>query len=295
MATLTGVLVTGMTRLLALLPLAGQRALGRWLGWMAWLLGTQSARVTRVNLALCFPDLDPAARRRLARRSLEHTGQLLAETGMVFHWPEDRWRKLLMAEEGQELLEGRGDRAVLILAPHFGNWEFLALYLGRYGVTALYDPPTLRQLEPLILEARSRTGATLLPIDSRGLRRFYETLAQGGVTALLPDQVPARTAGVYAEFFGVPALTMSFVHRLLGRFDVDVLLAAAIRCRGGFRVRFTALDERIRDPDPVSSARAMNEAIEALVRVDPAQYQWEYKRFKGQPRGRPSPYARVRG
>ncbi len=296
MAALIRLLVTGLIRALALLPLAAQRALGRWLGRIAWVLPTESARVTRVNLELCFPDLQPAARRRLARRSLEQTGQLLAETGVVFHWPEERWQQLLVVEEGQWLLEkARADgRAVLILAPHFGNWEFLSLYLGRYAVTALYDPPRLRQLEPLILKARSRTGATLLPIDSRGLRSFYETVAQGGVVALLPDQVPARRAGVYADFFGVPALTMTFVHRLLSRFDVEVLLASAARCSGGFRVRFAALEESIRHRDPACAARAMNEAIEALVRLDPAQYQWEYKRFKGQPRGRRSPYARRR-
>jgi Kdo2-lipid IVA lauroyltransferase/acyltransferase len=36
----------------------------------------------------------------------------------------------------------------------------------------------------------------------------------------------------------------------------------------------------------------MNRAIEQLVLADPAQYQWDYKRFKRPPPGQPYPYPR---
>lgn len=292
MERLTGPAFVLLNKALGWLSLSGQRRLGRLLGSLAWLVRSEPARITEMNLRRCFPQLDRRALKDLARSSLQHSAMLLTEMGTVFTWPVEEWRRLARSVEGEQLLAGRDGRGVLILVPHYGNWEFLALVLGQYSVTALYDPPRQPALEPLIREARSRAGATLLPIDAGGLRGFYHALRSGGVTALLPDQVPERRAGVYAPFFGVPALTMTFAHRLLRRTDARAVLGAAVRCDGGFDIRFSELDAAIRDPDPAVSAAAMNASIEALVRTDPAQYQWEYKRFKRQPRGAANPYPR---
>lgn len=293
MDRLTGLGFAALARALSFLSLAWQRRLGRWLGRLAWHLRTREARATLTNLELCFPHLDAGERVRLARASLEQTGQLLAEVGVVAHWSEPRWQALIRHVEGEELLGATGTPTpLLVLVPHFGNWEFLALYLGKRGITALYDPPRLRSLEPLIVTARSRSGATLLPIDARGLRRFFRAFQDRRPVALLPDQVPTRRAGVYVPFFGVPALTMTLAHRLIDRSHARVLLGAAVRCHDGFRIRFSTLPAELADPDPAVSAATMNRAIEALVMTDPVQYQWEYKRFKRPPPGRPNPYAR---
>lgn len=294
MGRLSGLAFAGLIRALAFLSLNGQRRLGRLLGWLAWRLRLDGERITSINLERCFPELDAAERARLSRHSLQHSAMLLTEMGTLFHWPVNDWRRLAIIVEGEELLRGTDadDRGVLILVPHLGNWEFLALVLGEYRVTALYDPPRQPALDPLIRDARSRAGATLLPIDASGLRRFYQALKDGGVTALLPDQVPDRNAGVYAGFFGSPALTMTFAHRLLRRTGARVVLGAAIRVYDGFRVTFREVDDAIRDADPVVSATAMNEAIASLVRETPAQYQWEYKRFKRPPPGTSDPYLR---
>jgi Kdo2-lipid IVA lauroyltransferase/acyltransferase len=295
-AALIAPLFSAAVRALSFLSLSGQRRLGRWLGRLMWLAGIHEARITRINLRQCFPELDRAARRRLARQSLEHTAMLFTETGTTFHWPVARWRELAIEIQGASLIDRarQNNQGVLILVPHFGNWEFLAMMLGEYQVTALYAPPRIRSLEPVIRASRTRTGATLLPIDASGLRGFYQALAGGGVTVLLPDQVPDRGAGIYAEFFGIPTLTMTLAHRLIRRTGAVVLLGAAIREGDGFRVCFRELDGDIAAADPAKSAAAMNHAIEELARTDPAQYQWAYKRFKRPPPGTRNPYKRRR-
>lgn len=266
--------------------------LARGLGWLSWRLNTANARVTRTNLSLCFPSATPNELDELTRCSLQHTAALLTESGMVFHWPRNRWQPLARKVEGEDLIRNAlGSRSgLLLLAPHYGNWEFLSLYLGGYGFLALYDPPRQRGLEAPILNARLRSGARFMPIDGAGLKALYQTLRSHGVAALLPDQVPAREAGVYAPFFGRPALTMTFAHRLIRRTRPAVLVCVALRIPGGFRIRIVEADAGIHDADPAVSAAAMNLSIEKLVREDPTQYQWEYKRFKRQPRGQPGIY-----
>jgi KDO2-lipid IV(A) lauroyltransferase len=279
-------------RLLSLLGLSTQRRLGRFLGRVFAAFDTESRRVTRINVDLCFPELEPAAREALVGDSLAHSAMLATELGTVYHCPPERWRDFTVDIEGEPLFETAlaGGSGVLLLVPHLGNWEFLSLMLGQLGVTALYDPPKQRALERFVVEARNRAGAHMLPIDAAGLRGFYQALAEGGLGALLPDQVPRRQAGVYADFFGRPALTMTFWHRVARRTGARVLMGAAIRRPGGFLVRIADPGPGVVDPDPTLAAAAMNAAIEAWVREDPAQYQWEYRRFRRPPPGTPNPY-----
>lgn len=286
-----------MIRVVSLLPLGFSRWAARKLAVLFWLTGSRAALITRTNLRLCYPNLGSVAIRSLMCASLAETACILAETGMLFYWPRQRWLAVARNRpdpEGVEALAKALDtgRGVLILAPHFGNWEYLALYLGQFDAAGLYEPPRLDWLDAPLRSARERSGMTLLPLDRGGLRAAYRHLRGGGCLALLPDQVPRRTAGVYAPFFGIPALTMTFAHRLIQQTRPVVLLASARRVREGFEVGFVDPGDAVYASSARASAAAMNEAIERLVREDPAQYQWEYKRFRRQPPGTPDPYPR---
>jgi Kdo2-lipid IVA lauroyltransferase/acyltransferase len=51
-------------------------AVGSAIGWLMWkTCPTAPATVVRINLAKCFPDMDPAARERLAGQSLKDIGK----------------------------------------------------------------------------------------------------------------------------------------------------------------------------------------------------------------------------
>jgi len=120
---------------------------------------------------------------------------------------------------------------------------------------------------------------------------MLQQLRQGGVVGLLPDQVPAVDAGVYANFFGKQALTINLVHRLASRHAPRVFLVCALRnASGTFDINFQELTHEIVGHSERSAAQAMNRAIEAQVVKAPEQYQWTYKRFKRPAGGGPSIY-----
>jgi KDO2-lipid IV(A) lauroyltransferase len=274
-----------VVRILGLLSLAGTQRLGKLVGDLALLAGGRLAKTTVTNLELCFPDLATAEIDALARSSLRHTGCFAAESGMLWSGA-DRWQELIVAVDGLEVIDDAGDarRGVLVLVPHFGNWELLNLFLGaHYGLTALYDRPRVASFDAVVREGRTRTGSVLLPATSGGIRSLYAALKNGGVVALLPDQVPAATAGEYAPFFGRPALTMTLAYRLATKLRPRLVLAHARRmpASAGFSLGFEALPQLETCTDAIEYLAAMNAAIERLVITDPAQYQWEYKRFKG--------------
>ncbi len=290
-----GRLFAGLLRVFAILPLRLGWFLADGLGAAAWALKTDAARVTAINLAKCFPELSSRERNALARRSLGHTWRLLIEAGPLTHWSAARLGKLLVEESDRSLVtepleQGRG---LLMLVPHYGNWEYLCYVLGGLGFVALYDPPRVAGLEALLLRSRQRFGATLVPGTPQGLRTAYRTLKAGGFAAVLPDQVPAQ-GGVHAPFFGHPALTMTLAQRLAEKSGAPVLIGTARRVRNGFAAEYTPFPTDFDLSDPVAFATALNRAIEALVADDPAQYQWEYKRFKKPPPGSPDPYPKHR-
>lgn len=286
---------------LAQLPTAAvARKLAGFVAQIMLLFDTDAAKVTRVNISLCFSDLADHEKETLVKASLQNMVLLMFEFAQMAHWPQQRLMAQILEVQGEDLLKQAyaSERGVLLLAPHFGNWELLCAFLGvNYSVAALYDTPKLAALEPAILATRQRFGGELFSIDTAGMRSVLRVLKQGKLVAILPDQVPDRSAGVYADFFGHPALTMSLVHRLIAKNNPHVIVAAVQRQKTddeyGYVVRFEPLIESVDGLDAVGCASVLNRSIELVVRRAPEQYQWEYKRFKRPPKlGKSNVYRR---
>ena len=267
----------GAAKAVSPLDVTALRRLGVVIGDLAWRLDGRSARVTRTNIDLVYADRDHAWRQRLVRESLRHTAMTLAEAVALWTWPPPRVASLLRSVEGDHRLRP----GTLVIAPHFGNWEYIGYYLNTVApLTALYQRPGSAALDRALATARGRFGTRSAADSIGGLRRIVKALQTGGLVVVLPDQVPGGGAGVMAPCFGQPALTMSLVSGLLQRVDANVVIGAVTRVEGGFSLGFEAAGDAVRDADPAISARAINAAIEAIVARDPAQYQWEYKRFR---------------
>ena len=102
---------------------------------------------------------------------------------------------------------------------------------------------------------------------------------------LLPDQEPAREGGAFAPFFGIPALTMTLVPKLVKKTRCRVVLGLAKRVRGGFELHYLDPDPRIYAEDESESLAGLNASVELVARLALEQYQWEYKRFRRRPEG----------
>ncbi|MGA7802275.1 MAG: lysophospholipid acyltransferase family protein, partial [Gammaproteobacteria bacterium] len=250
---------------------------------------------TEANLARCLQDVPARERRRLARRSLMETGKTAAESGAVWLWPPQRVMPLVREIVGEAVMEqavaqGKG---VILATPHLGSWEMSGLYAAvRFGITSLYRPPRMAELDSLIRGARERTGAHLVPTDAGGIRALYQALGRGEVIGILPDQEPAPGAGLFAPWFGVPAYTMLLLARLARKSGAPVVFIYAERLPlgRGFRLHYRPAEDGIADRDPQTAASALNRTVEACVRALPEQYQWSYRRFRHRPEGEPSIY-----
>lgn len=281
-------------KLLALLPLGALRALGSAVGLLMWLLNGRAAKVTRENIALCFPELSPAEQTTLTRQSLQETAKTAMEAGAIWRHSWEWLQGKIVAMEGDEILRAKlaDGKGVLVLAPHHGNWEVVAPYLASVAnLTAMYQPLDNPKMDELVLAGRSKLNITMAPTNRKGVMMLFKAMQGGTIVGVLPDQVPApESGGEIAPFFGQPALTMTLVQGLIQRTGCAVCSCYAERVAGGFKLVVIEADEQIYSAEPVTSVTGLNASVAACVRRAPAQYQWEYKRFRRLPEPYPKRY-----
>ena len=129
MGTLGARALLGVLWLFQHLPLAVQAALGRGLGAVLYRMAGSRRRIALRNVALCLPELDADARRRLVRDHFGWLARSLLERGLLWYASAERLKTLIHVEGDVGLAE-RSDKPVMWLVPHF-------LALDVAGVSAL--------------------------------------------------------------------------------------------------------------------------------------------------------------
>jgi KDO2-lipid IV(A) lauroyltransferase len=287
-------------QILAQIPLSWMQSLGACAGLLVWLLSPSYRKQFNRNADLA----------QLSTRSrwlaLMNTGSMVAELPWVWCRPLEQDILKHVDWVGEEHLHKafEAGKGVIVLSPHLGCWEIGAQILAaRFGplrgpMVALYRPPRKKWLAPLVEHARAREHLHTVPTTATGVREILRTLKRGGMTALLPDQVPPLGQGVWVNFLSQPAYTMTLAMKLAHQTQATVLMGWCERLPGArFRGHFypmpatsnpklteEALDRSSRaEFDITQATQAMNQAIEEMILANASQYLWGYARFK-QPR-----------
>jgi len=276
------------------LPFAAVHWLGQILGKLTWLKNGRLRRITETNIRLCFPELDPPQQAELVKTTLSETGKVILEAGKMWCGKADDTLALVQSSENEQLIreaqqQGRG---VILAIPHWGCWEIVNLYCARhYAMTTMYAAMGRAQFDQLILKGRQRTGATLALTDSSGIRAMSKALKRQELVGMLPDQSPTRH-GEFADFMGQPCYTMTLLPKLARSTNAVVIFACAKRLAdsSGFQLMFRQASQDIAQLELAAALQTMNRDIEILIRQDPQQYLWTYRRFRKRPEGVPSVY-----
>jgi KDO2-lipid IV(A) lauroyltransferase len=284
-------LAVGFLWLVRFLPLRWIAALGSGLGWLLYQFGR--GRVTRINLALCFPEKSEAEREAIGREHFRMLGRNALELGIMAFGSEAQLRRMNRLE-GIEHLTKHAGRPVIILAPHF-----VGLNMGGIRVAwelaqsaSIYSRQKNPVLDWLFLRVRSRFGNPLLVNRQEGLRAVVRTIKSGKAFYFLPDMDFGMRDSIFAPFFGVQAATITALPRLARLTGAVVVPVVTRQERDGYVARFYPAWEDYPSGDLEADVRRMNAFIEERVREIPPQYFWVHKRFKTRPPGEPSPYKR---
>ncbi|MDA0706604.1 MAG: lysophospholipid acyltransferase family protein [Proteobacteria bacterium] len=269
---------------LAVLPQAVINILARSSAWFLWQANGRLRKVTEGNLAISMPGLSEIERDDLARRSLHELCFNIMQIGRTVLWRPERLRARVTRVVGMDLLEAavaHGKGTVIIL-PHLGNWELVNMVLTKdYSVTAMYKNPKSAVFDNFVLKGRERTGMTMVPTGMSGVRALLKTLKAGEMVIVLPDQVPPKSLGEFAPFFGEMTLTMNLVTNLVQRTGATAVCCYCKRLPDGkYELRIQPAEDDLYSPESAIALAGLNRSVERCVMDCPEQYQWQYKRYK---------------
>lgn len=280
-------------RLLSRLPLRANHVLGAFLGRLVYLASPRYRWRLVDNLKASGVVANPADVGRIARTNAAEVGKGATEMAWALFRSEETVG-LVRERIGWDAVERlRSDgRPILFVTPHLGAYDIAGRYLvSQLSILALYRPHKIFWIDQLLREGRNRgaapDGTNVAPANMAGVRMVLKHLKRGGCSMVLPDQVPSRGDGEWADFFGRPAYTMTLVGRLQEATGAAIVFCYAERLAAGagFRMHMHPLEEPL-PADRQLAALKVNEAVERLIRECPTQYLWSYNRYK-RPAGAP--------
>ena len=261
--------------------------------WLLWPLLGRRRRYARRNIALCFPELDASAQRRLLRATLRATVTGMLESLRGWFAPAAALRGLVEVEGLEHLAAARADgRGVLLVTGHSPHLELGGRLLSE-ALGAPIDIVVRRNNDPCIERfidgARRRVFAdTIAKKDVRGLLR---ALSSGRLVAYAGDQ-DFNYQHAFVPFFGVQAATLAAIPELARRGNAAVLPYWFQReANGRYRLWIEPPWRDWPSGDATADAARYMAALEPVVRRHPEQYLWVHRRFKTRPPGEPDLYA----
>ncbi len=295
----------GVVALCRAMPAVVADRFGALLGWFVARVGRPRWRVVTRQLERSFPDADPRWTMSVARRCYRHLG---AEMVAMFRLSGTRARRILAQTEvvGLDVLEqarSRGDGVVLV-SGHLGNWEVgtAGLVARGYPIDIVVARQRNRLFDDYLNGARARLGMAVIPRES-ATTGVLAALRAGRTVGIMGDQ-DARDAGVFVDFFGLPAstargpavlalragATMATFHtiRLPGwrpryRIHVESLGTGSGSEHPNSRARGTGRDALDREATVAAVTQAFTRRLEEHIGRVPHQYFWMHRRWKTPP------------
>src|SRR5262249_23614688 len=204
--------------LLASLPLPVALRLAAWLGELFYAFDVRDRRIALFNLAIAFPERSLAERRRILRASCRNLGRVAAEFCHLWQLDAQHLSRTVRFADRAAWDAGiarAGQRGLVIVTAHLGNWELLAYAHGLFGhpVTLVHRPMHNSLFDRAIGAIRAAAGTR--SINKRAAaKEAIRALRQGGILAIPSDQNQTSSAGVFVDFFGKLACTTAGAARL---------------------------------------------------------------------------------
>lgn len=265
-------------RLLSYIPLRIMHGVGAAAGWAVYCSSGKFRQRWQKNCDQA--KLNPAERRAA-----------IAENGrMMFELPR-LWlgKPVSYTFNNIEVVERAyaAGRGIVFLTPHLGCFEITAQAIAerfspQYGdLTVMYRPPRQTWMIAMMRHIRERAGLKTVTTTMLGVRTMLRELRQGRAVGLLPDHVPRQGQGVWANFFGKPAYTMTLAAKLVHQTQAEMVVVWGERLSAGrgYIIHCIPLPEPLSN-DLQTAVEQINRVMEGIILTAPSQYMWSYKRYR---------------
>ena len=239
-----------------------------------------SFTVTRKNLSIAFTDLNDRELDCLAKESYKETLKSFYET--LYTWSRS-YKKIIYQTKriNNRFLFNAPikEDGLIVIALHNRSIDFMLRWISSQRPhTSLYKKIKSKLINSFVKEFREEGNCKMVETGIGGVKSILASLENNQMTCMASDQVPARGLGVYSKFFGHECYSFAHAPKLARKSNKQILLSYLSYKKGlGHIINFKKPSKDIYSDNGVD---IMNADMEHEIKKSPAEYSWEYKKFR---------------
>jgi Kdo2-lipid IVA lauroyltransferase/acyltransferase len=277
-------------RPIALLPYSMQMRLGRWIGKQLAKKSGKMQRVAQINIARCFPHLDPQQQKNLYHRNFESLGMAFMEMILAVWGSPKKLLPLLRSLQGLDAVQKtlHNKQGVILLFPHLMPMYLvghLLLLTSQLPFALMYHSPRNPALKKFMNMHLQKHCARVF--TRRQFRDMIHYLQAGQLVWYAPDLDMGKRQSIFAPFFGVEAATLVTPARLAKLTKAKIFPIGFYRREDGkgYNISIEPALDNFPSGDETHDIQRINQTMQAIVQAHPEQYLWQYPRFQTRPDG----------
>ena len=239
-----------------------------------------SFRVTKKNLSIAFSDLAEHELDLLAKESYKETLKSFYET--LYTWSRS-YKKIIYQTKriNNRFLFNTPikEDGLIVIALHNRSIDFMLRWISSQRPhTSLYKKIKSKLINSFVKEFREEGNCKMVETGIGGVKSILASLENNQMTCMASDQVPARGLGVYSKFFGHECYSFALAPKLARKSNKQILLSyLSYKKDLGHIINFKKPSKDIYSDNGVD---IMNADMEHEIKKSPAEYSWEYKKFR---------------
>jgi KDO2-lipid IV(A) lauroyltransferase len=176
-------------------------------------------------------------------------------------------------------------RDVIVVAAHYGNWEWATSITGLipYRCLGIYKPLSNKLFDRFFIYLRSKYGGIPIPVKDT-LRAIVQSRKNNERFALylVADQRPIREdLGCWTIFLNQDTPVITGIERLSRKYDAPVLYMNVERLkRGYYSVSFDLVTDKPNDEKEMNITINYMRKVEDTINKRPEFWLWTHKRWK---------------
>jgi KDO2-lipid IV(A) lauroyltransferase len=243
-------------------------------------------KLTMCNIKICFPDLSDAEKALLTKESFIETFVSGYETLQSWTRPiHISGKKIFRIENNYLISQNINKKGLAIIAIHNRSVDMLLKWINsKTNTTTLYKKVKIKYLDKFVRKQREENNNEVYETNINGVRKIFKAFIDNKVVCLAADQVPKRGMGEYIKFFNTDAYTTTLAASMVYKTKKP----AVFICMNSFennRLGITIYPSNESIYNDSEYKLSINQSIEDLIKINPKDYSWEYKRFRRSPSG----------
>ena len=267
-------------KIIVLFPRKIQLFFGNCIGYLFLLSKNKRNRFSKVNINLCFPDLDTNSAYRIYKKNIILFGRVIFDTGIAWFWSDDRINKNIPYKiNGLELLlrYQRLNNGVLLFFKHSLHLELdsriLAMNAEIFGVERKHNSTYFESIQK-----NGRLKSMKGVADRNSTVSFVRWLKNGKTVLYAPDQDYGLKKSDQIDFFGLPAATISAPLKIINKTGCNYLFMNTYYEKDNLVIDIE--EPKFSTASSIMFMQDLNKYVENKIKLNPEEYLWQHRRFK---------------